>query len=98
MNEPRSMQSPMDSVLTLTLTDCNDFPTVFASSTLTFNINETTVGPPSNMVVYTGVTATDGDATSENRERVFSIVDAPASTNGWFGIDRNTVSAILPAQ
>lgn len=84
----------MDSVLTLTLTDCNDFPTVFASSTHTFNVDEVTVGPASQMDVYSGVVVSDGDASSENRERVFSIVGAPASTIGWFGINSTDVSII----
>lgn len=88
------MQTPMDSVLTLTLTDCNDFPTVFASSSHTFNINEASMGPASNMNVYNGITVSDGDATIDNRNRVFSIIDSPASTNGWFGIDPSDVSVL----
>jgi hypothetical protein len=89
------MQTLNDSMLRLTLTDCNDFPTSFARSSFTFNINETTVGPMSNMIVYTGVMVSDGDITSENRNKVFSIVDAPSSTNGWFGIDPSNVSQQL---
>lgn len=86
----------MDSVLTLTLTDCNDFPTVFTSPTHTFNVDEVTVGPATNTDVYSGIVVSDGDASSENRERVFSIIDAPSSTNGWFGIDRDSVSYNSP--
>lgn len=48
------------------------------------------------MEVFTGLVVTDGDTSSENRVAVFSIIGAPASTNGWFGVDSNTV--MLPVQ
>ncbi len=56
-----------------------------------FTIAERTTAPAANEDVYTGIMVTDGDATSGNRVRVFSIDGAPATTNGWFGIDSATV-------
>ena len=85
-------QTPVDSVLNLTLTDCNDFGPVFSMLSYTFNIDEAIVGPTTSMDVFSGIAITDGDATSVNRIATFSIIDAPSSTNGWFGIDPDTVS------
>lgn len=85
-------QTPVDSVLNLTLTDCNDLGPIFSMLSYTFNIDEAIVGPATNMDAFTGISVTDGDATSVNRMRAFSIIDAPSSTLGWFGIDPDTVS------
>lgn len=81
----------MDAVLTLTLTDCNDLPTVFTNTFHSFSINEAITGPSSDMEVYTGLSVTDGDTSSVNRVAVFSIVGA-GLINSWFGVDSNTVS------
>ncbi len=78
--------------MSLTLTDCNDFGPVFSMPSYTFNIDEAIIGPATNDDVFIGISVTDSDATSVNRMRTFSIVGAPSSTNGWFGINPDTVS------
>ena len=79
-------------MITFTVTDCNDFPTVFSAPLYTFSIDEAVTGPAANMEVFTGIMTSDGDATAANRVPLFSIVDAPSSTYGWFGIDSSSVS------
>lgn len=85
------VQTPQDAFISFTLTDCNDFATVFSAPLYSFTIDEAIAGPAANMDVFTGIVTTDGDATSVNSVKTFSIVDAPSSTNGWFGVDPNTV-------
>ena len=81
--------------MNLTLRDCNDFSPVFSMPSYTFNIDEATVGPTSNTDVFSGILITDGDATIENARSTFSIAGAPSSTNGWFGINPDTVSVVI---
>lgn len=49
------------------------------------------MGPATSTDAYTEIAVSDADVSSENMNGVFSIVDAPGSTNGWFGIDPTNV-------
>ncbi len=82
--------------MTVTVTDCNDFPPVFSSPTSQYQIvlSERTTGPTTDEVIFTGISVADGDATAANSVSVFSIVGAPSSANNWFGINSMTVSQV----
>lgn len=82
------LRTPVDAVLSFTLTDCNDHPTVFEDTPYAFTMAERTASPASNEDIYNSTSVSDGDASSANRLRTFSIVSSP---NTWFGIDSNTV-------
>ena len=82
----------MDATFTLTMTDCNDLPTLFTSTAYSFFVSEAITGPGTDTVVYTGLAVTDGDGTAANRDAVFSVQGFSQSTRGWFNVDPATVS------
>ena len=74
--------------LTVTVEDYNDIPPVFSSSTYSFSIDESTTGPAMDTDVFTGVSSTDEDFTTENRNVRYEL-EFPriSSTLGWLDID-----------
>ena len=88
-------QSPNDTIITLTVTDCNDHPPVPSQTSYAFTLAERVTAPGSNENVFTGISVTDNDASAANRAMVFDVVGGVSSANNWFDINPTSVSCTV---